>query len=97
MEERGLDLSDHLSQPVSKELLQRFNLILVMERSHKEALRAEFPDRADRILLLSEVATLEHDIKDPIGGSLSDYQTTASEIEDLLKRGFDRIISLASN
>lgn len=94
--ERGIDLSDHLSQSVSEELLQRFNLILTMERSHKEALRVEFPSHAERIFLLSEITGFEHDIKDPIGGPASEYHVTANEIEELLERGFDQIVSLAS-
>ena len=34
----GIDIDSHLSQPVSKELLARFDVILTMERIHKESL-----------------------------------------------------------
>ena len=44
--EWGLDLPDHRSRSVSRELLQGFHLILAMERGQVEALRAEFPDLA---------------------------------------------------
>ena len=54
MIERGLDISDHLSKGVSRELLQSFDLILTMEWGHKEALRTEFPEIASRIHLLSD-------------------------------------------
>jgi protein-tyrosine phosphatase len=96
LDERGIVLGDHLSQSVSEKLMRRFDLILTMERSHKEALRIEFPSFSERILLLSEIAGFEHDIEDPIGGSISEYRITANEIEELLKRGYDRIVSLAS-
>jgi len=95
MQERGLDVSDHLSRSISRDLLEEFNLVLTMERGHKEALQAEFPDLADRIYLLSEMANLEHDVEDPIGGPVEDFRATAKEIEEILRREFERIHELA--
>jgi protein-tyrosine phosphatase len=92
----GLDLSRHRAQSVTRELLGQFNLILVMERGQLEAIRAEFPELSGRIHLMSEMAGRRYDVRDPMGGSAADYEDTALEIEQLLSKGFDEIVKLAS-
>jgi protein-tyrosine-phosphatase len=96
MRSRGLDISGHRARNISAELLAEFDLILTMENGHKEALRAEFPQYAARIYLLSEMAGFSHDINDPIGGPLSDFEATAKELTELLVQGIERIKSLAT-
>ncbi len=96
MQKRGINLADHRSRPVTKKLLGNFKLVLVMEAGHQEALQIEFPQYADKIYLLSEMASLHGDIEDPMGGSLEDYEKTACEIDDLLERGFEKILTLAT-
>jgi protein-tyrosine phosphatase len=95
MQERGLDLSNHRSRSVSLELLRSFNLILVMENGHKEALRAEFPSLSDRIYLMSEMAGLHREIGDPLLGTMADYRDTAREMSQYLNTGLERICELA--
>jgi protein-tyrosine-phosphatase len=90
-----LDLSKHRSRTISRGMIQNFNLVLVMEQNHKEALRAEFPDLADRIFLLSEMVGKKNDIRDPYRGSREDYLETARELERLLTEGFEKICELA--
>ncbi|MEJ2266547.1 MAG: low molecular weight protein arginine phosphatase [Anaerolineales bacterium] len=95
MAERGLDISDHRSRVVSKEILDRFDLILTMEAGHKEALKAEFPECADRVYMLTELVGIQRDIDDPIGRSKEDYRATADEIGRLLTEGFEELRRLA--
>jgi protein-tyrosine-phosphatase len=97
MKERGLDISDHGSRSVSRELLKSFNLILTMEHGQKEAMQIEFPEVARRIYLLSEMIGQRFEIADPMGGFDEDFQATAKEIDDLLDRGLQRIRQLASD
>ncbi len=94
MAQRGLDLSNHRSRTVTREMLQGFDLILVMEVNHKEALWAEFPDLSKKIFLLSEMVGRKLTVEDPITGKLSDYQATAKEIDSYLSRGWQRILEL---
>jgi protein-tyrosine-phosphatase len=94
MQERGLDLSDHLSRPISSGLLKEFDLILVMEARQLKAIRIEFPEVADRVHLLAEVAGEHSDVEDPYGKSLDTYRGTANKLSLLLDRGFDKIVSL---
>ena len=94
LKQRGIDLSVHRSQPITKELVQEFDLILTMESGHKEALRAAFPQDASRIYMLSEMAGSRLDIIDPIGRTMADFEDTALEIDAFLDQGFAKIQSL---
>jgi protein-tyrosine phosphatase len=97
LESMGIDLRDHRSRIVSSELLAAFNLILTMERGHKEALAAEFPELASRIFTVSQMVLATYNIRDPIGGALADYEETASELEKIFTQGFDKIVQLAQD
>ena len=93
--QRGQELRAHRSQPVSRELIGAYNLILTMERGHKEALRAAFPEYASRVYLVWEMADQMREVVDPIGRSLVDYEDTANEIEMIFDLGWERICQLA--
>ncbi|MEJ5312740.1 low molecular weight protein arginine phosphatase [Anaerolinea thermophila] len=95
MEKRGLNIRAHRSKTVSSYLLEMFDLILVMEPGHKEALQVEFPHLASRIYLLSEMAGESLPVEDPYGASLEEYEKTAAELDSLIERGLARILSLA--
>lgn len=92
---RGLDISSHRSRLVSADLIRRFQLVLVMENSHKEAIINEFPAFSGRVYLLSEMAGQIQPVADPLGGTLIDFERTADEIDRWLTAGMDQIINLA--
>ncbi|OGO25119.1 MAG: hypothetical protein A2W33_06660 [Chloroflexi bacterium RBG_16_52_11] len=94
--ERGLDLSNHRSRRVSREIIGSFDLVLTMEDGHKEALQIEFPDLAERIYLLSEMVGLKYNIADPMVGSDEDFRLTEHAITQILKDGYETIVQLAS-
>ncbi len=95
MSKRGLDLSSHRSQPVTRPLIEQADLILGMTPNHVEALRLAFPQAAERIYLLAEMAGESHGVADPYGLSLGEYQATAAELERLIEAGYERIVALA--
>lgn len=92
--ERGIDLSAHRSRALQRAFLEQADLVLVMTRSHKEAVGAEFPDQADKVYLLSEMAGPGYDIADPMGQPIEAYRYAFAEIDSLLRRGLPRIIAL---
>ena len=96
LQQRGIDLSAHRSRGVSAELVREFDLILTMTRSQQEALQVEFKDVRDRVHLLAAMAGAPYDVPDPIGGPLSAFRASAREIDNLIARGFDRIVELAT-
>jgi len=93
----GLHLEDHLSQEVSADLLSRFNLVLVMERGHKEALDQEFPFASEKTHLLSQaVDRMEYDIPDPLRSG-QELDVLVSDLHKLIARGVDSIYELAES
>jgi protein-tyrosine phosphatase len=92
----GLDITAHRSRVVTRDLLVPFDLILTMEEGHKEGLQIDFPEIADRVFLLSEMSGDVRNVDDPIGAGPEEYRRAAEEIDDLIDRGYTRIVELAS-
>lgn len=94
MAQRGLDTRSHQSQGITKDLLNRFDLILTMESGHKEAIQIEFPEYSNKVYMLSEMSGVTINIEDPIGGTLEDYMNTANEIEEWISKGLPKILQI---
>jgi protein-tyrosine phosphatase len=91
----GLDR--HLTRQVELHLLERFDLILVMEAGQKEALCTEFPSICRRAYLLSEIVdSISYDIPDPDDAELTPADAGAI-LFDLLARGKEKILQLAES
>lgn len=90
--ERGLDLSQHRAQTLTRELVRDSNLILAMGPHHLE--RIEALGGAGRSWMLTDYASRgasARPVNDPIGGELDVYRATADELEQEIRRVFDRI------
>ncbi|MFH1783937.1 MAG: low molecular weight protein arginine phosphatase [bacterium] len=93
MGDNGIDMSNHLSSPLTEEAMKDADLILVMEHMHRERVVELFPSAKDKTFLLKEY-TLgafeatgnDMEIPDPIGQSDEVYQNCAHEIEGYLKK-----------
>jgi len=94
MHERGIDIHDHASRPITHIPLNRYRLILTMEAGQKEAIKIEFPVVASRTYLLSEMIGETRNIADPIGGTMQDFLKTADDLQNLLDAGFPEICRL---
>jgi protein-tyrosine phosphatase len=94
-ERLSLDIQEHQSKVVTRELVESSSLILVMERGQKEALHQEFPKQREKILLLSEAArNIPYDIPDPMVNPA--VGNIAGEICKLIEEGFESILRLAN-
>ena len=92
----GIDLSAHRARRVDERLLSRYDLILVMQASQKEALLSEFPSLEERIYLLSYVAERRsYDIPD-VPGSAHAVLEVIRELQSLIQRGTQSICVLAT-
>ncbi len=83
----GVDISRQRSQPVSAELIRRSDLIFAMTRDHRDMLLLLYPEAAAKIHLLrqKEAATGGRpDVTDPIGGSITTYETCKNDIKAAL-------------
>ncbi len=93
--ERGMDLTSHRSKLTSREVVEPFSLVLVMEERHRMMLREAFPDLSDRIYLLTEMIGGREDVHDPIGTDIANYRAMADEVNTALTEGLNRIRELA--
>jgi protein-tyrosine phosphatase len=82
--DRGIDLSEHSSQPATQEHLARLDRVYALTRSHLELLTQILPPgRAKHCALLDPDG---HDISDPIGGPRSEYTAVAAQISAAIAR-----------
>lgn len=91
--EFGISLDDHRTQQLSYELVQRADLIFVMDYLNEAILLASYPDVRCKIFLLgacpTSAASRSMEIPDPYEGTEADirrcYQTLESCISSLIK------------
>lgn len=96
MKDRGLNLDDHLSQPVTEALLGKYHLVLVMEEEHKRFILRNFPDVGKNTHLLYEMVDKQKEIWDPVGMSKHAYENCAEEILRIMRESFQKISALAA-
>lgn len=90
-------LENHRTRQVDHELLAQFDLIIVMEAGHKEALCIEFPTIKKRIYMLSEIVEgTRYDIPDPVSPGI-DPDDVVKELKLLINEGQDKIFRLAES
>ena len=92
----NIDLSSHRSIRVSRKLLARYDLILVMQASQKEALLTEYPELEERVYLFSHVVERRtYDIPDAVDSEEEALELVA-ELASLIRRGLESICVLAT-
>ncbi len=90
--EHELDLSAHQARLLTRELLDRMDLVLAMGPHHLERIEA-LGGRGKTHLLTSfgSRGTTDRPIGDPFGGELSLYRETFDELEREIRRAFERL------
>jgi protein-tyrosine phosphatase len=94
MAERDLDISGHHGRNLTQADVDGADLILVMTLRHKEAIAHDLEHSDCKVHLLSAMAGPPYDIQDPYGGSIVEYRRTATELADLVERGYSRMMEL---
>ena len=82
VQDKGLDLSGHLSQPATPELLRRADVIYTMTDAHRDEILDLYPAAARKTSRLDP----EADIDDPIGSDETVYRQVAAHLEAVLQR-----------
>lgn len=93
--EHGVDLAGHKAKRLSKELVDWSELILVMEKSHKDELLADFPEATDKTFLIrrfSRFGSRNRGIADPYGLQYDAYHFCYLDIEDAVSGLMDFLI-----
>jgi protein-tyrosine-phosphatase len=90
--EKGVDISAHQSQPLSKSLVMGTDLILTMTGKHKEMIVKKMPPLESKVALFSEFAGAGvRDVEDPIGQPLEAYRKVLGQMEDYLGKSLDKL------
>jgi protein-tyrosine phosphatase len=78
----GLNISAHRSQPLTPEMVEQADVILVMTESHRAAISLMFDPSPENIYLLREFmpAAASREIVDPYGSALPAYEACRDEI-----------------
>jgi protein-tyrosine phosphatase len=92
MNDWGLDLSQHESQPLVDRLARFADVILTMTRSHLDAIVSQWPSVASRAFVLSSDGS---DLPDPIGGPIEHYRRCADHIDAQLAYWLPKIEELS--
>ncbi len=84
--ELGIDLSKHKSQPLTAELVENSDMIVVMTQEHRFHILQDFPEVGNRVFLIKSFGTskVPADVSDPFGGSLNTYKRIRDEIDRAL-------------
>jgi protein-tyrosine phosphatase len=82
VKELGGDLSSHLSQPTTPDLLRRADIVYTMTDAHREEVLELFPWAERKTFRLDP----EGDVADPIGYPLAVYQRVAKRLASVIEK-----------
>ncbi len=88
MRQKGYNLSNHLTKPLTLQMLEEADMVIVMTHGHLQDIRAVAPEAARKAALVDP-----HGIADPIGQPIEVYLGTADRIQRGLRRFVDKLLS----
>ncbi len=88
LQERGLDISKHESQPLTDKLVRHADMIFTMTGGHRHAILRRWPEASNRTFTLQVDGT---DINDPIGGPKELYRECANQVEQALRQRLESV------
>ncbi len=94
MNELGIDISSHVSRLINEDMIKESNLILTMEKYHKEAIINMYPGVMDKVFTLKEYVldSKENlDVVDPYGGDDDKYRKCRDELNDLIDKLLSKV------
>jgi len=87
MRDRGLDISQHRTQPLTAELIRQADYIFVMTDAHRDRVVSLEPSADGKVQRLDESGNID----DPIGSGRNGYSACAERIEAALRRRLEEI------
>ena len=87
----GIDLNNHSSQPVTKDLMEWADWVIVMTPAQRDLLKKNFPQKDSSIILLKELGRPDPrpedlEVKDPFGSDYWGYERCYLELEAEIER-----------
>ena len=97
----GVDISDHRSRELTRELIQAANLILAMSPEHVKYILRLDRSAADKTFLIKgfpePYSPSQEGVRDPIGGTLEEYNQTYMELDEIIRRLENIIVKRAES
>jgi tRNA threonylcarbamoyl adenosine modification protein (Sua5/YciO/YrdC/YwlC family) len=86
MREKGLDLSAHVSQPLTPQGVQTASVLIVMTRAQRTAVVEEYPEAAGKTFLLRAFGPpgSDPDVQDPVGATVDVYRRVRDDIDAVM-------------
>lgn len=100
--EKGVDISNHVSQGVSDQNISNADIVFTMADHHKEFLDRYYPRFKENFFLLKafhqKAKKMKNlSIKDPIGEGLRTYRQVISQIDEELERILPQLETMIKN
>ncbi len=89
MADRGIDLTQHRTRPMTVDALGQADYIWVMTRGHREAAIRCLPEAAPKVSLVDPAG---REVADPIGGDMEVYRACARHLEQVLTKRMGEIV-----
>jgi protein-tyrosine-phosphatase len=93
MRKIGIDISNHKSTPLTRELLESADIIITMTASHKRTVGSISPSSMPKTRILGELSNQNKDIADPFGGDADIYDNCLKSMIPPLEALHDEIKS----
>ncbi|MEH7074380.1 low molecular weight protein arginine phosphatase [Neobacillus drentensis] len=87
LDDKGI-AHNHRSSLLTRNEIEWADLILTMTSSHKMAILQQYPQVSKKVFTLKEYTgeSFNSDVGDPYGGSLSMYEATFRELDELINK-----------
>lgn len=92
----GLDVSHHVSQPLTQRMLDEALAVICMTESHRMMIQMQADPVPQNLFLFREFmpGSVDKEIGDPFGGSLRLYESTRDEMVEAVPSLVDHIKTL---
>ncbi len=103
LQREGVDFSSHMSRMLTDEMIRQADLILVMERFHREEILRRVPEAEPKVKLLKllgrteELTGPETDIPDPIGKPREVYEACFQAIGEGVQRLVKQLVGSSAS
>jgi protein-tyrosine-phosphatase len=95
--ERGIDITQHISRILTKQMVNESDLVFVMEFDHLKSVQNLVPDAKGKVFLLKAFGEngRGEEVADPIGYDLEFYRRCYQDLENEIRRILPEILKLA--
>lgn len=97
----NIDISGHRARQLTRQIIEWADLILAMSSEHVEYILKRVPEAGRKTYLIrafpDAYGASQEGVKDPIGGTLEEYNQTFLELDEILRRIESKIIEMSNS